>query len=142
MTDTEMQTRLDEAMAGGINLIRQLDAAQASLQAVEFALLGQPYAVDGLTPYAVSTLLPLAEQARRQRDEARTEAADQEKRANIHARLNERIATVLGLLEPRTDPETGEVYLPSWHDMPEQVANLKQLVSDFCKSSPALGGSR
>lgn len=55
---------------------RERDEAQASLQAVEAALLGQPYTTEGLTPYTVSTLLPLAEQVRRERDEVQADTLD------------------------------------------------------------------
>lgn len=54
----------------------------------------------------------------------RADVEDERKSANIHRRLNERVASALGLLDVHTDPETGEEYLPSWHDMPERVAAL------------------
>lgn len=46
--------------------------------------------------------------------------------ANLHRRLNKGVAGALGLLEMQKDPETGESYLPSWHDLPERVAALVQ----------------
>lgn len=49
--------------------------------------------------------------------------------ANLHRDLNRRTADALGLLETRRDPETGEEYEPSWHDMPEQVAALRSALS-------------
>lgn len=49
----------------------------------------------------------------------------EEKGADIHRKLNERVAGALGLLGLRTDPETGKEYLPSWHNMPEQVEALR-----------------
>jgi hypothetical protein len=55
---------------------------------------------------------------------AAREAANEAKAADLHRGLNRRTAEALGLTEPRPDPETGESYLPSWHDMPERVAAL------------------
>jgi len=52
------------------------------------------------------------------------DAADEAKAADTHRDLNRRIAEVLGLTGWRTDPETGEAFLPSWHDMPEKVEAL------------------
>lgn len=55
----------------------------------------------------------------------RDEAKDEAKAADLHRNLNRRVAGALGLLEMQTDPETGEEYLPSWHNMPEKVEALK-----------------
>lgn len=55
-----------------------------------------------------------------------TEVLDEALVANLHRRLNKGVAGALGLLEMQKDPETGESYLPSWHDLPERVAALVQ----------------
>lgn len=44
--------------------------------------------------------------------------------ANTFRRLAKGVAGALGLLEMQKDAETGESYLPSWHDLPEQVVGL------------------
>lgn len=53
--------------------------------------------------------------------------------ANLHRRLNKGVAGALGLLEMRKDPKTRQSYLPSWHDIPEQVAALKAKMADLLK---------
>ena len=55
----------------------------------------------------------------------RDDALDEAKSADLHRNLNRRVAAALGLLDARIDAETGESYLPSWHDMPEQVTALR-----------------
>jgi len=54
-----------------------------------------------------------------------TTAIDESKAADLHRNLNRRVAAALGLLDERVDAATGETYLPSWHDMPEQVTALR-----------------
>ena len=54
------------------------------------------------------------------------DVVDEALAANLHRRLNKGVAGALGLLEMQKDPETGESYLPSWHDMPDRVAALVQ----------------
>jgi hypothetical protein len=55
----------------------------------------------------------------------RDDALDEAKSADLHRNLNRRVADALGLLDERVDADTGETYLPSWHDMPEQVTALR-----------------
>jgi len=55
----------------------------------------------------------------------RDDALDEAKSADLHRNLNRRVAAALGLLDERVDAESGEAYLPSWHDMPEQVTALR-----------------
>lgn len=56
---------------------------------------------------------------------ALADALDEAKAADLHRNLNRRVAGALGLLDERVDADTGEAYLPSWHDMPEQVTALR-----------------
>lgn len=53
-----------------------------------------------------------------------SDLVDDGKARHIFQRLVERTAAALGLDKARLDPETGEPYLPSWHDIPEQVERL------------------
>ena len=50
--------------------------------------------------------------------------ADDGKALPLFQRLVERTAAALGLDKERLDPETGEMCLPSWHDIPERVECL------------------
>jgi hypothetical protein len=51
--------------------------------------------------------------------------ADEVAAASVFRDMARRVAGALGLLRPRVDPETGEEYDPSWHDMPERVERLR-----------------
>lgn len=54
----------------------------------------------------------------------RAELDDESRAFPTFRHLVERTAAALGLDKERVDPETGEPYLPSWHDIPEQVECL------------------
>jgi hypothetical protein len=69
------------------------------------------------------TALPILARAVERLEAELHEAQDEAKSTELFRDLCRRTAGALGLLEPRTD-ETGEDYLPSWHDMPERVAAL------------------
>lgn len=53
-----------------------------------------------------------------------SDLVDDGKARHLFQRLVERTAAALGLVGERFDPEIGEVCLPSWHDIPEQVEQL------------------
>jgi hypothetical protein len=66
------------------------------------------------------------------------DAIDEAKAADLHRNLNRRVAGALGLLDERVDAETGEAYLPSWHDMPEQVTALRAEVERLTAANEEL----
>jgi uncharacterized protein (DUF433 family) len=91
-----------------------------------------------LTPAALAFLEMADQLAEEKAAHAKTkadldEAQDEAKAADLHRNLNRKIADALGLLKMRIDPETGEEYLPSWHDMPEKVAKLIAQQQDFVR---------
>ena len=53
-----------------------------------------------------------------------SDLVDDGKARHLFQRLVERTAAALGLVGERFDPEIGEMCLPSWHDIPEQVEQL------------------
>ena len=76
----------------------------------------------GHAKFAIETLADNYEALAAEAERLRGEAAA----AELHRNLNRRCADALGLLGARPDPETGEVSLPSWHDMPERIATLRR----------------
>lgn len=94
-----------------------------------------PTHVHSETSFLADSAGPLATEVKR----LRAEVEDEQKSADLHRRLNERVAAALGLLDMRTDPDTGEEYLPSWHDMPERVTALCSEVNDLLADKHELG---